>query len=47
MAQLNNIQPKQYTISIFCDLSKAFDVINRGNMINVWTTLENSKKSGF
>ena len=27
-AEANNSNPKKCTISIFCDLSKAFDVIN-------------------
>ena len=27
-AEANNSNPKKYTISIFCDLSKAFDAIS-------------------
>jgi hypothetical protein len=32
-AENNNIQPKKYTMSIFCDLSKAFDVISHKILI--------------
>ena len=30
----NNLNPKQHTISIFCDLSKAFDVISPNILLN-------------
>ena len=32
-AEFNNTQPRKYTMSIFCDLSKAFDVINHEILI--------------
>ena len=33
-AEANNSNPKKYTISIFCDLSKAFDVISHNTLLN-------------
>ena len=33
-AEVNNMQPKKLTMSIFCDLSKAFDVINHDILIH-------------
>jgi len=33
-AEANNIIPKQHTVSIFCDLYKAFDVINPDILLN-------------
>jgi len=33
-ALANNCTPKQHTLSIFCDLSKAFEVINTNTLLN-------------
>jgi hypothetical protein len=33
-AEANNSHPKEHTLSIFCDLSKAFDVINHNILLN-------------
>jgi hypothetical protein len=41
-AKANNANPQQYTMSIFCDLSKAFDVINHEILIKKTKYLGNT-----